>query len=201
MTSLQLYRQKIDQAATRHSILTTERESLVEKLTTSTKTLQDSEVALAFVQKVAQSTQEQLAFRIRDQADIALESLFPGKYTLGMNFEVKHGQVAVELYLLNADGNMLSCTQSVGGGVSDILAFALRLNCVLLSKAPRLVVLDEPFKNISADLQGQAGALLHMLSEQAGFQFLLSNHDRMAFPAGAKIVDCEALVHTAANVV
>ena len=65
-----------------------------------------------------------------------------------------------------------------GGGVVDVAAFALRLSCLMLSKPPlrRLLVLDEPFKFVSAEHRDRIQTLLRTLAEEMRIQILMVTH-------------------------
>jgi DNA repair exonuclease SbcCD ATPase subunit len=62
--------------------------------------------------------------------------------------------------------------------VVDLAAFALRVALWRIS-SPALrptIVLDEPFKHLSEDLQPKASALLKEVSSRLGVQFIMVTH-------------------------
>lgn len=63
----------------------------------SEKKLKLIEEAQAFLQKVAQSTQEKLKFQIEDVVNLALESVFPNEYEFKIEFNVSRGKTDAEL--------------------------------------------------------------------------------------------------------
>ena len=66
--------------------------------------------------------------------------------------------------------------ESSGGGVVDVSSFALRIATWSLSKTNNVIILDEPFKHLSNDLQSRAGEILKRLSEKLKLQILMSTH-------------------------
>jgi DNA repair exonuclease SbcCD ATPase subunit len=79
---------------------------------------------------------------------------------------------------------------SSGGGILDIVSFLCRI-VVLVAFYPRdarVLRLDEPFKNLSAEYRPKAIELMSELSKQFDIQLLIVTHlDELAATPGAKI--------------
>lgn len=68
---------------------------------------------------------------------------------------------------------------AAGGGVVDVAAFALRVSCLMLHR-PRLskvVVLDEPFRFVSAEYQENVGRMLEELASDLDLQVIMVTHN------------------------
>jgi DNA repair exonuclease SbcCD ATPase subunit len=135
------------------------------------------EQAQKILQDVAQAVQEQAHQQITRIVSKCLQMVFDEPYEFEIVFERKRGKTDAEMYLVR-DGHRLEPKGSTGGGVVDIASFALRIACLSLRlpKGRSFIALDEPFKHVSADLRPRVAAMLVMLSEELGFQFLLSTH-------------------------
>lgn len=144
----------------------------------SEKKLKLIEEAQVFLQSVAQSTQEKLKFQIEDIVNLALESVFPDEYLFQMNFEVSRGKTEAELIFQDKrTGQTIDPMEASGGGVVDLTCFALRIAAFALeSGTDNLIILDEPFKFISRDLQERAGEILKTLSKKMNLQILMVTH-------------------------
>lgn len=144
----------------------------------SEKKLKLIEEAQVFLQSVAQSTQEKLKFQIEDIVNLALESVFPDEYLFQMNFEVSRGKTEAELIFKDKrTGQTIDPMEASGGGVVDLTCFALRISAFALeSGTDNLIILDEPFKFISRDLQERAGEILKTLSEKMKLQIIMVTH-------------------------
>jgi DNA repair exonuclease SbcCD ATPase subunit len=144
----------------------------------SEKKLKLIEEAQAFLQKVAQSTQENLKFKIEDIVNLALESVFPNEYLFQMNFNVSRGKTEAELVFQDKrTGQTIDPMEASGGGVVDLTCFALRISAFALeSGTDNLIILDEPFKFISRDLQERAGEILKKLSQKMKLQIIMVTH-------------------------
>lgn len=144
----------------------------------SGKKLKLIEQAQVFLQKVAQSTQDKLKFQIEDIVNLALESVFPNEYEFKIEFNVCRGKTDAELIFLDKrTGQTIDPMEASGGGVVDLTCFSLRIACwALESGTDNLIVLDEPFKFISRDLQERAGEILKILSEKMKLQIIMVTH-------------------------
>jgi len=77
------------------------------------------------------------------------------------------------------DGMEVPPLDSTGGGVVDVVGFMLRLAFWAFTQGGRpIMLIDEPFKNLSADLHELAGELLKGMSERLGIQLLTITHLR-----------------------
>ena len=142
------------------------------------KKLKLVEEAQVFLQTVAQNTQEKLKFDIEAIVNLALESVFPDEYLFQMNFEVSRGKTEAELVFQDKrTGQTIDPMEASGGGVVDLTCFALRIAAFALeSGTDNLIILDEPFKFISRDLQERAGEILKTLSKKMNLQILMVTH-------------------------
>lgn len=170
------------------------KELLEEKLLEAENSLEASaskllhiEEAQALFQQVAKDTQEQIRFHLEDIVNLALETVFPSRYQFKIIFEIKRNKTEARLALLD-DGHEIDPMYSNGGGVTDILSFALRIALLVISKNRKLLILDEPFKFISADLKEQAFGILKKLSEELGIQIIAVTHDKEMIESADKVV-------------
>jgi len=142
------------------------------------KKLKYLEQAQALLQKVAQDTQEQLKIHVEDIVQLALDAIFPDKYTFEIRFEIAYGKTTAELiFISKQSGHIIDPMIASGGGVVDVCSFALRLACWTLSRGiDRVIILDEPFRFLSKNLQERAGTLLKELSYKLGIQIIMTTH-------------------------
>lgn len=143
-----------------------------------TKDVEAAEQALALAQVTAEETQRELALELTGLANEAVRCLFP-KYTFEAEAVHRAGRMEVEFSLVDKAGNRTSPLLSNGGGVVDLLAFALRVVGIKLAGASPLVVLDEPFRFLSSamGLRAKAGELLSQLRSELEADFLIVSHD------------------------
>ena len=134
--------------------------------------------AQAFLQEIAQKTQSKLKLQIEDIVNLALETCFPNEYEFKIEFNIMRGKTEAELvFLSKLTGAKIDPMNASGGGVVDLTSFALRIACYTLQNNPNnVIILDEPFRFISRDLQSKAGEILKSLSEKLGLQIIMVTH-------------------------
>lgn len=169
-------RSKLDEAKgarnSARALLATHQKDLAEKKIL----LEDTLEGQALLQQTAKETQEALRFHIQDLVQAALDSIFPGVYTFEVEFEIKRGRTEA-LLQLDKDGEKINPMDATGGGVVDIMSFALRLAAWSLSKTDNVILLDEPFRFVSANLRPLCGEILQGLSQRLGLQIIMVTHD------------------------
>jgi DNA repair exonuclease SbcCD ATPase subunit len=147
----------------------------------------DAEEAQKVAQLVAQTVQQKAHDRIAGVVSKCLEAVFDEPYEFKINFEQKRGRTEASLVFVR-EGLSVDPLSASGGGVVDVAAFALRLSCLLLARPAvrRLVVLDEPFRFVSAEYRPRVRGMLEGLARDLGVQFVMVTHDE-AYKTGKVI--------------
>ena len=139
--------------------------------------LDAADEAQQIIQVVAATIQEEAHDRIAGVVSRCLATVFEEPYEFRIGFERARGRTEANLTFVR-DGMTVNPIDASGGGVVDVAAFALRLSCLMLSRPAcrRVVVLDEPFKFVSADRRGAVRAMLEQLTADLGVQFVMVTH-------------------------
>jgi len=155
----------------------TEKENL-KKLKKEKKRIEKAQV---IIQTIAQEVQEKVHLKIIGIVSRCLETVFGNDYAFRINFNRKRGRTEAKLILLKNGNEIEDALNEDSGGVVEIASFALRLACLLLSKPVlrRILILDEPFKNISLENLNKIKKLLEGLSEDFKIQFIIVTHIEM----------------------
>lgn len=137
-----------------------------------------TEEAQEILQHLAQAVQQKAHQRISEVVTLCLKAVFgDDAYEFGIEFERKRGKTEAILKFKRGelDADPLSAT---GGGVVDVAAFALRVSCLMLHrpKLSRLIVLDEPFKFVSAEYRDKVRTMLEELSQDLKIQIIQVTH-------------------------
>lgn len=77
---------------------------------------------------------------------------------------------------LEEDGKKLSLFDSEGYGVLDIISIVLRAAYIILDKSEKIMLLDEPFRNLSVDRHEAASKMLYDLSHMLKLQIIINTH-------------------------
>jgi DNA repair exonuclease SbcCD ATPase subunit len=158
-------------------------------LATLSQEQEDIARAIEIIQQVAKLTQQQLEIHISELVTLALEAVFPNPYKMVLKFETRRNRSEADLLLQDENGNLLSPMDSVGGGVVDVAAFALRIALWSLKRPrPRTVmIMDEPFRFLSTDLQDRAGRMIKEISVKLGIQFIIVTHEENLLETADKV--------------
>lgn len=133
--------------------------------------------AREIIQNTAAEVQRAAHASIAAIVSRCLEAIFDEPYKFKIHFEMKRGRTEARLAFLRDESEIDPLTAS-GGGVVDVAAFALRLACLALSKPAlrRVIVMDEPFRFLSAGYRPNIRELLEGLSEDLGVQIIMVTH-------------------------
>lgn len=163
--------------------LTTERAAMIREV-------RNQEDAQTILQFVAQQTQQELEFNISSIVSAALAAVFDDPYEFKLEFVQRRNKTEAELSFVR-DGGKVDPMGASGGGAVDVASFALRVALWRLA-APRpnnTIILDEPFRFLSRELQPKAGEMLKMLSKEMKIQFLIVTHNQDLINAADKVFE------------
>lgn len=151
----------------------------------------ESEEAQIIIQIVAQQTQEELSFHISELCSLALSAVFDDPYKLALSFVLRRGKTETDIFFIR-DGNEVDPLTASGGGAVDIASFALRVALWSLAR-PRtrnIIVIDEPFRFLSRNLQPKASLMLKELSDKLNLQFVMVSHSEYLIEGADKVFEC-----------
>jgi len=128
------------------------------------------------VSQAAQAAQMRFAAVVAGVVTESLNSVYPDNpYEFRLEFRQLSDKTVVDT-LLYRDGEPLDPLSSTGGGVWDVLAFALRVSLVVLTATDntrKLLVLDEPFSFLhGAEKQRRAYETMEAVGRQFGLTIL-----------------------------
>ena len=131
--------------------------------------------AQSFLQTVAQNIQGNIKYHIEDIVQLAIDACFPNKYKFKLEFVLKRNKTEANLNFYEND-RVINPMGASGGGLVNLACFAIRIAAWSLSRTKPIILLDEPFSNLSDDLQPKAGEILKELSTKLGFQIIMITH-------------------------
>lgn len=189
MTSTTALRQRVerlkgsrDNVQSKHDKLTVQVKGFI------SKALHISE-ARELLAIVALETQEQLRYHISEIVTLAMDAVLDEPYALEVDFVPKRGKTECELWFVR-DGERIKPMDASGGGAVDVAAFALRVAIWSLraQRTRAVIILDEPFRFLSSNLQPRAGGMLKELSTRLGIQFIMVTHSEALAESADKIL-------------
>ena len=149
-----------------------------QRLSEHKQALKKHEEAREIIREVGIKTQQALAFHVSDITSLALQSVFEDPYELVVDFVQRRNKTECDLYFAR-DGDRMNPMDASGGGAIDVASFALRVASWSMQR-PRsrpVIVLDEPMRFLSTDLQPKASEMIQQLSKKLGLQFIIVTHE------------------------
>lgn len=133
--------------------------------------------ARALAAQVAATVQRQAHAAISAVVSRCLATVFDDPYEFRVEFVQKRGKTEANL-MFYREGQPVDPTTAAGGGVVDVAAFGLRLAALMLARPRprRLLVLDEPFKFVSAAYRPRVRQLLESLAVDLDVQIIMVTH-------------------------
>jgi len=132
--------------------------------------------ARALIQRAVSLTQERLKYKLSNIVTQALSLIFDDPYEFKVEFVERRNSTECDL-LFSRGGEDYDPLESAGHGAADVASFTLRVSYWLLSSTAPFILLDEPFRHLSEDLQPAAAEMLRMLSKEFDLQFLIISHE------------------------
>lgn len=153
-----------------------------EQLESKRKEIQDVEGKLASLKKIAGifkksavSSQEYLSEYLTALVTDSIKVVFPDR-NLIFKVEFSTARDTQCNVSLEEDGKKLSLFDSEGYGVLDIISIVLRAAYIVLDKSEKIMILDEPFRNLSVDRHEAASKMLYDLSHRLKMQIIINTH-------------------------
>lgn len=152
--------------------LLAQRKQRLEEIKTETEEVLKS---ISVCQNVATEVQKQLSVKIDTIINLALATCFGDEYTFKLNYVPARGKTEVEFLLLQ-NGKEIDPMNQNGGGLIDILCFALRVAVFNISHTDDVMVFDEPFRFVSKGLREKVAEVVHTFSERLNIQIVEVTH-------------------------
>jgi len=133
-----------------------------------------------FIQ-VGEKTQGEIKQYIEETVTLALQAVYGEDYQFLIEFDyTKREQFEVYFYVNHLNIKLEPRQDTCSGGVIDVCAFALRMVCLTLEKPDiaSILILDEPFKNVSAGFIPATSQMVVDISELLKLQIIMITHEK-----------------------
>jgi DNA repair exonuclease SbcCD ATPase subunit len=146
-------------------------------LTITNIKIKDFEEVHAIWVGIADKIQTSARNHIENTVSMAIQTVFQESFEFKLQFKEERNNITCKPLVVK-DGHEYSPKDQMGGGMLDIIGFALRITLwsMRVPRSRNIFILDEPFK-FCGDLTFKAGIMLKKLSEKLKFQVLLVTHD------------------------
>lgn len=135
--------------------------------------------AKAVIIQVGEETQREIKDYIEETVTLALQSVYGDDYQFIIEFDyTKREQFEISFYVKHLGIKLEPRKDTCGGGVIDVCSFALRMVCLTLEEpnVEAVLILDEPFKNVSAKFIPSVGQMVVDVTEMLNLQIIMVTH-------------------------
>lgn len=147
-----------------------------EKEKSETETMIEAgKMARIIFQDIAQQTQRNLEDHISNLVTLALKAVSPEFPNFVAEMKIRRNQLECDLWFEH-NGFKTHPMYSSGGGPKDVASFALFVSYWSMGSNRACLVLDEPFKYVSPDLQGNVGDMIRMIADKLNLQLIIVSH-------------------------
>ncbi len=171
------WRKEITQKQAKRDFLTSElaqekaaRERIKEKLLSRI-------AAQTIIQSAAELAQGMLEAQLSSVTSAALAAVFPeDPYEFLVNFSAKRGGTECEFFFKHGEDLLRLFTDDAGFGDIDVASNALRIAYLNAGGTRRVLIIDEPYKNLSKRYLAGAAEVLSELSHELDLQIIMITH-------------------------
>lgn len=130
--------------------------------------------------EVSRITQQQFAACVQNMVTMAVQAVYGVPFKFLVNFEIKRNKAECQLLVQEGDKEPFVPKDEMGGGLLDVISFALRVVLWSLER-PRsnnVLLLDEPLKFLGkGELLNKAAIMLRDVSHKLGLQIIINTHE------------------------
>lgn len=165
----------------RNKLLKSDLDAKLEKIISEKGHVDQMVKARWILTEVATATQKRFKEKVETLVTMAIRSVFDRPFQFLLEFERKRNKMECRpeiKELVDGKYRTFDPAEDMGGGIVDIISFALRVVLWSLEK-PRsrsVIVLDEPMKNLGK-LVTLAGQVLKEISHRLNFQLIIITHE------------------------
>jgi len=127
---------------------------------------------------VASLAQDETKLVIESLVTKALQSVFGLIYSFEIETKISHNKAEMFMYVIK-DGRQSELKSELGGGVVDVVSFALRVILWAIScpRSSNTIILDEPGRFIDKDRLNVFGEMIKELGKILEIQFIIVTHE------------------------
>ena len=127
---------------------------------------------------VGNISQKEIKTIIEELVSQALQGIFGDNYSFELDDKILRNKPETDFYVI-INGKRRSLKDELGGGVVDVISFALRivLWAIRNPRTDNVIVFDEPLKFVSRDKLPLCAEMIKKLSEMLLLQFIIITHE------------------------
>lgn len=185
-TRIETCRDSINKLIVQYNLLQEKTEEASNKYEAYFSELKSYDASIAILQALAGNLQNNVKDKIISIVQKALDATFPGMF-FDIEFVTRRDKTECDLLCTDSIGNKQDILTGCGGGLKQIISFALRVAVWSLDKeASPVILLDEPMTFVSEGMRQMGADLITTLSRDLGIQFVVVSHEQEILNAGTR---------------
>lgn len=160
----------------------------------SEKELETCEKACALISTAAEKAVSRISSVFEDIVTPVLKHILGDEYSFKVQWSRSSTSAPSAEFLITSPSNSGPIDinpKYKGGGVRDIIGFALRFSFLCLARNSGLVVLDEAFSQLDRERLANMAQSLRYIQEKLGHQIVFITHDQDYIDHADKVVKVE----------
>lgn len=183
----------IDKKEIEQKILLSKLDECERKYDALQREITDLVEARTIISEASRITQQQFKLLVEELVTSAIQSVFTNKdYRFVMEFVLQNNRPQINLLVQDGDNEPYVPKDEQGGGLLDIISFALRVVLWSLEK-PRsrnVLIMDEPFR-WTGNLTESAANMMKEISKKLNLQIIMVTHDERLMEIADKSWVCK----------
>jgi len=149
--------------------------------------------ALEIMQAAGKLSQDHLAAHLSTIVTHAIQVVIQKDYEFVCEFVERRGSTEADLYLMKG-GHRFGILGGTGGGLADVISFALKVSYLLLANTDKVLIIDEVARHINSEKQRTAFAqVLAGLSSEFEIQLIINSTVPELLAVADNIITLEAV--------
>jgi DNA repair exonuclease SbcCD ATPase subunit len=181
MRSSDRLKKTIDELLVERELLRKQSSEIDDQVASLNEELEDLTTAKQVLSDAVRITQQQMSKYIESLVTLAIRSVFTDSdYKFVVDYKTrKDGRVEVSLLVKEGEQEPFHPEDEEGGGIVDIISFALRVVMwsIQAKRSRNVLILDEPFR-FTGEYTELAGKMLKEVSQKLGIQVVMITHSR-----------------------
>ena len=158
-----------------------QRDRFVEKAEFSQRGVVVHRKASVFFQSLSDDESSKFQAKLETLVTAGLQVVFQEPMKFCIDVGTERNTITVRFFvesLVNGYKAKLDILSAKGGGVADVVAFLLQFLMVhYLPNRRRIIIGDEPWKNLSSGYKTRFASFVKMICKKAGVQVIIVTHD------------------------
>jgi len=189
MATLSEFQSHIVEKQAERQLIQKELTSIESEITTERENYDNLIKARFILAEVAKLTQTKFTSYVEQLVTMAIKSIFDRPFQFKVDFDLKRNKSECFLRIQEGeDEEPFVPSQELGGGILDIISFALRIVLWSLQnpRSSNTILLDEPF-HFLGQLSDKAGSFVREISKKMNLQFIIVTHDENLTPIADRV--------------